>query len=214
VRTGTDFSGPVHRWANAYPSAGFGGRFTAWMRSHEPQPYGSYSNGSVMRVSPVAYASDDLDVVLDLAARSASVTHDHHEAITGAQAVAGAILVGRSGGSTDDIRRTITGFGYRLPRSVEQWRAATTFDVTCVGTVPAAVQAVLEATDLESAIRNAVYIGGDADTLAAVAGSIAAALWGVPPDLADAAISRLDQPLIDELLAFDRWFEAARGPLA
>jgi ADP-ribosyl-[dinitrogen reductase] hydrolase len=180
VRTGTDFSGPVHRWANAYPSAGFGGRFTAWMRSHEPQPYGSYSNGSVMRVSPVA----------------------------------GAILVGRSGGSTDDIRRTITGFGYRLPRSVEQWRAATTFDVTCVGTVPAAVQAVLEATDLESAIRNAVYIGGDADTLAAVAGSIAAALWGVPADLADAAMSRLDQPLIDELLAFDRWFEAARGPLA
>ena len=141
--------------------------------------------------------------MLALAAASAAVTHDHPEGIKGAQAIAGAILIARTGGSPDDIRDLVTNrFGYDLSRSVETWRSETTFDVTCQGTVPAAVQAFLEASDLESAIRNAVYIGGDADTLAAIAGSIAGAAFGVPAELRADALACLDHTIRLELARF------------
>ena len=204
VRLNVDFAEPIARWANRYPHAGFGGMFRSWMASADRQPYNSFGNGSAMRVSPVAYASDDLETVLALAAASAVVTHDHPEGIKGAQAIAGAILIARSGGKSDDITDLVAGrFDYDLSRSVETWRSETTFDVTCQGTVPAAVQAFLEASDLESAIRNAVYIGGDADTLAAIAGSIAGAAYGVTPDQRSAVLGHLRDDLTTELNAFE-----------
>lgn len=207
LRRGIDFTVPIRRWARAYPHAGFGGMFIAWMRSDDAQSYGSLGNGSAMRVSPVGCAFDDLDTVLDVAARSASVTHDHPEGIRGAQAVAAAILVARTGDGTAGIREEVEGFGYDLSRSVEQWRNALTFDVTCRGTVPPAVQSVLESDSVESAVRNAVYIGGDADTLAAIAGGIAAAAFGVPQALIDEATHRLDTAMLAEVVAFTSWLD-------
>ena len=200
-----DFSGAIRRWARLYPNAGYGGRFRGWLNDDAGEAYYSFGNGSAMRVSPVAYASDDLADLLPLARASASVTHDHPEGIKGAQAVASAILVARQDGDSDAVARAVQAFGYDLTWSVDRWREDTSFDVTCMGTVPAATRCVLEATDLESAIRNAIWIGGDADTLAAVAGSIAGALWGVPDDLARQAIDRLDTPLAEALATFEAW---------
>ncbi len=211
VRLGVDFGEPIARWANAYPDAGYGGRFRAWMAAPNRKPYGSFGNGSAMRVSAVAYASDDMDDVLELAEASAAVTHDHPDAIRGAQAVAAAILVGRLGGSKADVRALVARLGYDLETTVDQWRHATTFDVTCQGTVPMSVRAVLEADDCESAIRNAVFIGGDADTLAAIAGSIAGAMFGVPEDLRAAALQRLDGSLAQELDRFEQWLATNRS---
>jgi ADP-ribosylglycohydrolase len=209
VRTGSGFEGPMVAWGQAYPDAGYGGRFRRWLATPDRRPYGSYGNGSAMRVSAVAYASDDLSEVLALTEASARVTHDHPEGVRGAQAVAGAILLGRLGASASDVRDLVTRFGYDLETTVDQWRESTMFDVTCQGTVPAAVRSVLEAGDLESAVRNAVFIGGDADTLAAIAGSVAAALYGMPADLRAQAWSRLDEYLVSEVDRFEVW-EAGR----
>jgi ADP-ribosylglycohydrolase len=175
------------------------------MDDDDAPPYFSLGNGSAMRVSPVAYAGEDLADVLPLARASAAVTHDHPEGIKGAQAIASAILIARQGGDTDAVARAVQAFGYDLSWSVDRWRDETTFDVTCMGTVPAATSCVLEATDLESAVRNAVWIGGDADTIAAVAGSIAGAMWGVPDALLDAITSRVDPPLVETLVQFEAW---------
>jgi ADP-ribosylglycohydrolase len=212
VRLGADFASTIQRWANAYPYAGYGGMFKQWMRSDHPKPYGSFGNGSAMRVSAVACASDDDAVVLDLAARSAAVTHDDPEGIKGAQAVALAILVARRGGGLPAVRATVEGFGYDLSRSVDEWRGVSAFDVTCQGTVPPAVQAVLESESLESAIRNAVFVGGDADTLAAIAGSIGAAAFGIPPHLRDEAVRRLDPTMREALADFESWLDARVWP--
>lgn len=205
LRSDVDFAAAIRKWARLYPHAGYGGMFRGWMDDDAADPYFSFGNGSAMRVSPVAYASDDLADVLPLARASASVTHDHPEGIKGAQAIASAVLIARGGGDTDAVGRAVQAFGYDLAWSVDRWRDETSFDVTCMGTVPAATRCVLEATDLESAIRNAIWIGGDADTLAAVAGSIAGALWGVPDDLAQQAVDRLDPPLSEALSSFDTW---------
>lgn len=205
LRTDLDFAAHLRRWARLYPHAGYGGMFKDWMDDDEAEPYFSFGNGSAMRVSPVAYAGDDLANVLPLARASASVTHDHPEGIKGAQAVASAILIARQGGDTDAVARAVAAFGYDLSRSVDDWRDEITFDVTCMGTVPPATQCVLEAHDVESAIRNAIWIGGDADTLAAVAGSLAGALWGIPAELEQLATGLLDPSIIDSLVAFDGW---------
>lgn len=207
VRTDSGFAAPVQAWARRYPHAGYGGMRKAWIAADDPQPYGSFGNGSAMRVGPIGCAYDDLATVLEVAARSASITHDHPDGITGAQAVAAATLHARLHGVAG-LREVVTDFGYDLASSVDEWRAASTFDVTCVGTVPPAVQAVLEAHDLESAVRNAVYIGGDADTLGAIAGAIAAAAFGVPDPLREAAWARLDDVQRAEFAAFDEWLVA------
>ena len=204
VRTDAAFAPTLQRWARQYPHAGYGGMFKAWMAADDPQPYGSFGNGSAMRVAPIACAHDDLEVVLEVAARSAIVTHDHPDGVTGAQAVAAATLHARQHGLLG-LREVVSGFGYDLSPTVEQWRTTSAFDVTCVGTVPPAVQAVLEAHDLESAVRNAVYIGGDADTLAAIAGAVAAAAFGVPDPLREAAVLRLDDDQLAEFTRFDAW---------
>jgi ADP-ribosylglycohydrolase len=212
VRLDLDFAEPIALWANRYPHAGYGGGFRRWMASDDRRPYGSFGNGSAMRVSAVAYTSDDLEVVLPLAAKSAAVTHSHPEGIRGAQAIAGAVLIARLGGSKDNIRDLVARrFTYDLSYSVDEWRDESNFDVTCQGTVPAAVQAFLEGDGVESTIRNAVYIGGDSDTLAAIAGSIAGAAYGVAPELRSVATARLDEYLRAELDAFEGWGRNSDG---
>lgn len=159
--------------AYPHPTGAYGGRFSAWLRSPAPQPYGSYGNGSAMRVSPCALYAATLEEALALAKASAEVTHNHPEGIKGAQAVAGAIYLARTGSSKEQIRDFIREHFYPLNQPLDEIRPAYQFDESCQGTVPQAIQAFLEADSFEDAIRNAVSLGGDSDTLAAITGSIA-----------------------------------------
>jgi len=185
------------RYFNHYPNVGYGNRFRRWARSARPVPYGSFGNGSAMRVSPIAWFYDSLDKVLEEAMHSAEVTHNHPEGIKGAQAVAGAIYMARTGVGKQEIREFVEGrFGYDLGQTVNEIRPGYGFNVTCQGSVPQAMVAFLEAEDFEDAIRNAVSLGGDSDTLACIAGSIAEAYFGgVPQDIAEGIFERLDERL-------------------
>jgi ADP-ribosylglycohydrolase len=204
LRLGREYAAELHRWGRGYPDAGYGGLFRHWLRSDEPRPYGSFGNGSAMRVSAVAWACDDLDSVLAEAKRSAEVTHDHPEGIRGAQAVACALFLARTGTSKAGIRACLEAdFGYDCSPTLDALRAASRFDATCQGTVPAAAVAFLASEGVEDAIRNAVSLGGDADTLACIAGALAEAFHGGVPDaLAAEALARLDPPLRRETDAF------------
>ena len=159
--------------AYPYPTGSYGGRFSAWLRSRNPQPYGSFGNGSAMRVSPCGLYAATLEEALDLAKASAEVTHNHPEGIKGAQATAAAIFLARTGSGKDSIRDYIREHFYPLEETLEQIRPAYRFDESCQGTVPQAIQAFLESDSFEDAIRNAVSLGGDSDTLCAITGSMA-----------------------------------------
>lgn len=201
------YAAKYRQFCRAYPSAGYGGSFISWCASDDAGPYGSFGNGSAMRVSPVGWWFDDLDTVLAQAEASAGATHNHPEGIKGAQAVAGAILLARTGSSKADIRAFVSSrFGYDLSRSLADIHPTYRFDVSCQGSVPEAIIAFLEADSLESAMRNAVSLGGDADTQAAMAGSIAEAFFhpcgDIPVPLADAAMARLDERLADVVRRF------------
>lgn len=187
----------LREYFNFYPDAGYGGRFRTWANSEQAGPYQSFGNGAAMRVSPVAWYFQDLQGVLLAAKRSAVVTHDHPEGIRGAQAVAGAIFLARRGSGKDEIRQFVAGtFGYDLEQTLAQIRPDYCFDVSCRGTVPPAVIAFLESTDFEDAIRNAVSLGGDSDTLACITGSLAEAFYGgVPEPIRTQIWERLDQRL-------------------
>lgn len=166
-----------------YPCGGYGVRFAEWLRSEDPMPYNSWGNGSAMRVSPIGFALDTEADVLREAARSAAVTHDHPEGIKGAQATALAVFLARKGASKDELRSAITTrFGYDLSRTVEQVRAVYHFNESCQGTVPEALIAFLDAPDFETAIRNAISLGGDADTVACITGGVAQAFFKAVPD--------------------------------
>jgi len=204
ILEGHDYAASLHRWGRRYPRAGYGGMFYQWLVMDEPKPYNSYGNGSAMRVAPVGWAFDDLDRVLLEAGRSAAVTHDHPEGVKGAQAVAGAVFLARSGRSKDHIRALLTErFDYELRASLDELRERAEFDVTCRGTVTAAAIAFLESTDYEDAIRNAISLGGDADTLACVTGALAEPFYGgTPAAIQREVVGRLDAPLREEVLAF------------
>jgi len=187
-----------------YPDAGFGGMFFKWARSGETAPYGSFGNGSAMRVSPVGFAFETLEETLAEVGRSASVTQNHPEGIKGAQATAASIFLARSGASQAEIRTHVrTAHSYRLFDSIEETRAATKWEETCPGSVPQAISAFLLSADFEGAIRKAVSLGGDTDTIACIAGGIAEAFYGgVPPETAGPVLDRLDDPLRATVVAF------------
>ncbi len=180
-----------------YPDAGFGGFFRQWACSDDTQPYHSFGNGSAMRVSPVGFAFDDLDTVLLEAERSAAVTHNHPEGIKGAQVTAAAIWLARRKKEKTEIKNYIeTTFGYDLGARLEDIRPTYRYSETCQGSVPQAIIAFLESTDYEDAIRNAISIGGDSDTIACISGGIAEAYYGGVPELIrEFALERLDAPL-------------------
>lgn len=180
-------------FARRFPHAGYGARFRDWMRAERPRPYNSWGNGSAMRVSPIGFAFDSVGEVLDQAAWSAEVTHDHPAGIAGAQAVALAVYLARTGATKATIKNEITTrFGYDLDRRVDDIREVYLFDVSCQGSVPEAIIAFLEGSDCEDAVRNAVWLGGDADTQACIAGAIAEAYFGgVPARVAGEVYTRI-----------------------
>ncbi len=181
--------GNYRRWVREigrrYPHAGYGGTFIRWLHSDAPEPYNSWGNGSAMRVSPVGWAFDGMDEVLGEAARSAEISHNHPEGIKGAQAAALAVFLARTTQDKALIKNEIIKrFGYDLNRTVDGIRPFYGFDVSCQGTVPEAVIAFLDADDYEDAVRNAVSLGGDSDTLACITGAIAEAYYGpVSPNI-------------------------------
>ena len=178
-----DYAASLKYFGRKYPDAGYGMFFYNWLFSSKSQPYNSWGNGSAMRVSPVGFAFNSINDVLNEAEKSAAVTHSHAEGIKGAQATALAILLARTGTSKTEIKQEISArFSYNLNRTLDQIRRDYSFDVSCQGTVPEAIIAFLESTDFEDAIRNAISLGGDSDTLACITGGIAQAFYKSIPE--------------------------------
>ena len=186
-----------------YRNCGYGGKFRVWMYSNVPKPYSSFGNGAAMRVSGAAWAASTLEEALELAKIVTSVTHDHPEGIRGAQATTAAIFMARQGKSKDEIRKHINDNYYKLNFTVEEIRPHYQFNETCMETVPEAITAFLEGNSFEDVIRTAVSLGGDCDTLTAIAGSIAEGFYGVPAELKEECYKRLPEPLFKVLKAFE-----------
>lgn len=194
--SGRDLVDLFHHMVERYPDRGWGGNFHNWALSRQRAPYNSYGNGAAMRVSATAWLAEDEDHALELADEVTRVTHNHPEGIKGAKATALAIWMTRQGEGRGAIRRQVRErFGYDLDTPLEVRRKSFFFDESCQGTVPPAIRAVLEAENFEQAIRNAITLGGDSDTLAAIAGSIAEPLFGVPDAMRHEALDRLDDYL-------------------
>ena len=195
----------MQRLGRAYPDRGYGARFGHWLYEEHPRPYHSYGNGSAMRVSPAAWLAKEIGEVLHLARLTAEVTHDHPEGIKGAQAAAAAIFLARTGRSKAELKAYIERtFGYDLSRTCNEIRPAYRHVESCQQTVPEAVTAFLESTDFEDALRTAVSLGGDSDTLAAITGSIAEAFYGVPGDLKQTCLRLLPPELTGILLEWEK----------
>lgn len=199
-----DYTDALKQYHQRFPQAGYGGTFKTWAGSSSREPYNSWGNGSAMRVSPVAYAFNQLEQVLQEAQRSAEVTHNHPEGIKGAQATAAAIFLARTGQNKAEIKAYIEStFAYDLSITLAEIRPSYRFDVSCQGSVPQAMIAFLESVDFEDAIRNAISLGGDSDTIACMAGSIAEAFYGsVPTAIAQETLARLDPRLLEIVEAF------------
>ena len=191
-----------------YPR-GYGGRFKQWLLSGDPQPYGSWGNGSAMRVSPCAWAAASMEEALRLSDAVTNVTHNHPEGIKGARAITAAIFMARQGASMLEIRDYIHKEYYPLDFTLDQVRPTYEFDVSCQGSVPQAIEAFLESTSFEDAIRNAISIGGDSDTIAAMAGSIAEAYYGIPAEIRNHVLTFLDETQLDILNTFERTYGIA-----
>jgi type I restriction enzyme M protein len=189
-----------------YPNCGFGGMFYRWVFSDSPEPYNSFGNGAAMRVSPAGFASATEWEAEQLAETVTAVTHDHEEGIKGATATAVAIHLARKGATKREIRDRIVRDYYPLGFKIDDIRASYRFDETCQGTVPQAIECFLESTSFEDTIRTAVSLGGDSDTIAAIAGAIAEAYYGVPNDIKARALSYLDKEL---LAIYNEWQEFA-----
>lgn len=197
-------AGHMRRFGKMYPDAGYGGRFSQWLCDPDGQAYNSFGNGSAMRVSSVAWLYDNIDAVRHAARLSAVVTHDHPEGIKGAEATASAIFLARTGHSKAEIKAYIEReFGYALSRTCDEIRPDYHHVESCMETVPEAVTAFLEGNSFEDVIRTAVSLGGDCDTLTAIAGSIAEGFYGVPAELKEECYSRLPEPLLAVLKRFE-----------
>ena len=188
-----------------YPKAGYGGNFDWWLRQDNPQPYNSWGNGSAMRVSPVGLYAKTLDEALALAALTASVSHNHPEGVKGAQAIATSVFLCKQGKPKQEIKEYVENtFGYNLHRSIAEIRPRYGFDVSCQGSVPEAIIAFLEGNSFEEVIRLAISLGGDSDTINAMAGAIAACMYLIPDEIAE----RCDNILTDDLRDIkDRFIE-------
>lgn len=192
----------MRRLGRKYPNAGYGARFRVWLVNKDPKPYNSYGNGSAMRVSPVAWVSKSLKEAEKLAEISARVTHNHPEGIKGAKAVAGAIYMALNKKTKDEIKEYIEKNYYKLNFTLDKIRDSYEFDESCQGTVPQAIQAFLEAINFEDAVRNAVSLGGDSDTLAAICGSIAEAYYGIPEKIVRKSLAFLNLDITKAITCF------------
>ena len=205
---GGDLTRVMQEYGRKYPCpmGGYGGRFSGWLREKDPQPYNSWGNGSAMRVSAVGWKFDSLEETLDVARETAVVSHNHSEGIKGAQAAAAAIYLARIGKSKQEIKQYIeTAFSYDLNRTCDDIRPTYHFNESCQGTVPEAIIAFLDSTDFENAIRLAVSLGGDSDTLACITGGIAEAFYGVPDGIRSEVFKRIPrkfQEIVKQLVVY------------
>lgn len=183
-----------------YPGAGYGGRFHGWIYNDDPKPYYSFGNGAAMRISAVAYFANSIEEVKELSRKVTEVTHNHPEGLKGAEATAIAIYLAKEGKSIEDIRKHINDNYYKLDFTLDEIRPFYKFNETCQNTVPQAIEAFLESTSFEDAIRNAISIGGDSDTLAAITGSIAEAYYGIPRNIKEEALTFLDERLLNIMI--------------
>ncbi|WP_422485409.1 ADP-ribosylglycohydrolase family protein [Gudongella sp. DL1XJH-153] len=191
-----------------YPYSGYGGRFHGWLFSNNPKPYNSYGNGSAMRISPAGFAARSETEAISLTKAITEITHDHEDGLKGAEATTMAIYMARQGNTKDEIKEKISTEYYPLDFMLDDIREEYAFDVSCQGSVPQAIKAFLESESFEDAIRTAISIGGDSDTIAAIAGAIAEAHYGVPEDLKKEALEYLD----DELRGiYEDWQEFISG---
>lgn len=199
-------------WGRRYPDAGYGGRFSGWLTFDDRQPYNSFGNGSAMRVAAAAWLYDDLFTTRYMAHLTAAVTHNHIEGIRGAEAVASAIFLARTGSGKNSIKEYIEReFSYDLTFTCDEIRTDYTFNETCMNTVPQAIVSFLEGKDFEDVIRTGVSLGGDTDTLCAVAGAVAEAYYGVPPEIWETAGAYLTDDLRQVVDRFYRVLQAERG---
>ena len=187
-----------------YPYCGYGGRFMDWMYSDKPKPYNSFGNGAAMRVSPVAYAAKGLEEAVEMSKAVTAVTHNHPEGIKGAEATAVCTWLALHGAGKDRILDVVNSLYYHIDFTIDEIRPTYRFNETCQDTVPQALEAFFESTDFEDAIRIAISVGGDSDTLAAITGAVAGAYYGIPDDIAKKASSYLDPVLSDILSEFER----------
>ena len=196
----------MREFAAKYPYAGYGARFLYWLARPNPEPYNSFGNGSAMRVSPVAWAFDDLEITEKLAEISSRVSHNHPEGIKGAQATASAIFLARIGRSKNEIRDYITTkYNYDLSRTLDEIRPNYYHVESCQQTVPEAITAFLEGESFEDCTRLAISLSGDSDTLTAITSSIAEGFYGIPDEINELILSRLDDFMTDKLLQFEMW---------
>jgi ADP-ribosylglycohydrolase len=202
-----------HDYFHAYPLAGYGGSFIRWAGYRRRLPYNSWGNGSAMRVSPIGIACDTLDEVVAQSRESAEVTHNHPEGVRGAQATAVAVFLARSDRTKPEIKSHIEReFGYNLAKPLDDIREGYCFDVSCQGSVPQSIIAFLEADGFEDAVRNAISLGGDADTMACIAGAIAEPFYGgVPDDIRSRVMATLDERLRDIVNEFQERFAVRRA---
>ena len=186
-----------------YPRCGYGGRFWDWMYSDHPKPYNSFGNGAAMRVSACGFVARSLEEAKALSKAVTEVTHNHPEGLKGAEATVVAIYMARTGSTIEEIRDVIDQEYYPIDFTLDEIRDTYAFNETCQDTVPQALEAFFESNSFEDAIRNAISVGGDSDTLAAITGGIAEAYYGVPADLKEKAKTFLDNRLLEILTKYE-----------
>ena len=196
----------MQEFGRRFPGAGYGGHFYHWLNEDDPHPYNSWGNGSAMRVSACGWAGRTLVEVKAMSRAVTEVTHNHPEGIKGAEATAVATFLARTGTPMDEIKAVVVRDYYPLDFTLDEIRPAYGFDVSCQGSVPQALEAFFESTSFEDAIRNAISIGGDSDTIGAICGAVAGAYYGVPTDIREKAEGFLDPFLIETLHSFEQRF--------
>jgi len=201
---GSNYAQSYQKFGRKFPNAGYGGHFYSWIFLDNLEPYNSWGNGSAMRVSPVGWYCNSIEETLSEARKSAAVTHNHREGIKGAQATAAAVFLARNGKSKAEIKNYIVNeFQYNLDRKIDDIRPGYRFDVSCQGSVPEAIIAFLESTDFENAVRLAISLGGDSDTIGCITGGIAEAFYqNVPDEIIENVLSILPGELIEIIEKF------------
>ncbi len=202
ILTGSEYGEKLKEYFKLYPGRGYGAHFRKWAAHSSNQPYNSMGNGSAMRVSPVGFAFNTLDEVLREAQKSAEPTHNHPEGIKGAQAIASSIFLARKGTGKEEIKTYVeTHFDYDLNEPLDHIRPYYRFDGTCPGSVPQAIRAFLESNDYEDALRKAISIGGDSDTIACIAGGIAEAFYKEVPNHVVDRVKKILDPRLNHIVS-------------
>lgn len=193
----------MQKWGRKYPNAGYGSRFIYWVHSRNPEPYGSFGNGSAMRVSAAGWLYDTVERTREVAGATANVSHNHPEGLKGAECTAAVMFLGRIGRSKDEIKAYVEKeFGYDLSKSVDELRPLHEHVETCMDSLPKALVSFLEGTSYEDVVRNAVSLGGDTDTLAAIAGAMAEAFYGMPDELKKQCLCRIPDDMREVVQRF------------